>query len=342
MNFQRSFFLLLFFIIFFYYSNCASSSDLEKKTIQEEFFLSEFEKDSLRSNRGLKADHYPITNEYRIDLFFNDIKNISGGYLGVGTDQNLIFIAKAKSKFAILMDFDPLIVGVNKLHIFFLKNSNTYSDFKNFWDRKNNELTLAFIRSNEKKEIPLLEKALKLGQQKFNGVPERLGELDMLYKKINLITFTHDDHEFQFLRKLAKENKIIAIEGDLNGKKTIKNLSQELIKNNLKFEVIYFSNAEEYFTYYSQNFKENMDTLPISDNSLLLRTASTGTRPVFGFPEYEKYPDIPMHYNIQKVSNFKKWLLVPKKFSSTWMLLYRTKNLKGYSTIDKDPKDFKL
>lgn len=342
MNFYRSLSLLFHLLMAFVFSTCTSSRDIKDKSIEEELNLTELEKDSLKTNRGLKADHYPITNEYRLDLFFDDIKDIGGGYLGVGTDQNLTLIAKAKSKFAILMDFDPQIVGVNKLHIFFLKNSNSYTDFKNFWDRKNFDTTLAFIRANEKKEIQILEKALRLGQQKFNGVPERLGELEILFKKVNLVTFSHNEEEFQFLRKLALENKIIAIEGDLNGKKSMKNISQELIAKNLKLEVIYFSNAEEYFTYYSPNFKENIEALPISENSLILRTASTGTRPIFGFPEFEKYPDIPMHYNIQKVTNLKKWFLVPKKFASTWMLLYRTKKMKGYSTIDKEPKDFNL
>jgi hypothetical protein len=110
-----------------------SCSPVDKKEIKTEkivkFQLEKF--DIPKKNRGLLAEHYPASNERRIDLFWNVIKDLRGVYLGVGTDQNLSLAARAKSELVILMDFDPEIVKVNRLHVFFLKNTNNYSEFKN-------------------------------------------------------------------------------------------------------------------------------------------------------------------------------------------------------------------
>jgi hypothetical protein len=292
--------------------------------------------DPIKKNRGLYAEHYPSSNERRIDLFWKVLDSLGGAYLGVGTDQNLSFAARAKSEWIFLMDFDPEIVKVNKLHIFLLKNAKTFSDFKAYWQRKNRESTLKLIREKAEFEANDLEIGLQIGEKLGIGVPERLSELEFMHKNFQLKTFSHNDEDFQFLRRKAIENKILAINGDLTGSTTLLEISKRVEKLGLTINVFYTSNAEEYFKF-PQNYRENIKSFPISDKSIVIRTITAGARSM-GFPDGEKFPDtFPFHYNYQSLKNFKKWMDYPKEFNIPFLLKYRTNIEKGFSTIEQDP-----
>ena len=68
---------------------CRSVPDAEERS--RLFQLSKF--DTLPEDTNLHADHYPASNERRIDLFRSHLNGLGGGYVGVGTDQNLTFVA---------------------------------------------------------------------------------------------------------------------------------------------------------------------------------------------------------------------------------------------------------
>jgi hypothetical protein len=294
------------------------------------------ELDPIRKNRGLYAEHYPASNERRIDLFWNIIDSLGGAYMGVGTDQNLSFAARAKSEWIFLVDFDPEIVKVNRLHIFFLKNSQDYSEFKNFWMRKNRDSTSKYLQDKAGNELADLEIGLNIGLKPGIGVPERLQELDYMEKNFFLKTFSNKEEDFQFLRKRAVENKIIAVNGDLTGPVTLKDISKRVSQTGLTINVLYTSNAEEYFKF-PINFRENIKSMPISEKSVLIRTITAGSKSM-GYPDGEKYPDsFPFHYNYQKIGNLKKWMDYPKEFNIPFLLKYRTNIEKGFSKIEEDP-----
>lgn len=328
---------LLFFIILLW--NCSSPHQEQPPPPRESFQLRISVSDMLKSERGLKAEHYPASNERRIDLFWDAIDSLGGVYLGVGTDQNFSLAARARSEYIILMDFDPGIVSVNKLHIQFLRASGNYDTFKSFWDRKNKEKTLEFIKGLGTENVSELKFALELGQKPGIGVPERLKELDFMHRNFGLETFSHKDSDFQYLRAMAGENKITALHGDLTGINVLQEISRVLQKNGLTINLVYTSNAEEYFRF-PPNFRKNILSLPISEKSILVRTLTAGAKS-FGFPEGEKFPDdYPFHYNYQKLSNLKKWMEVPKEFNILYMMESRTNLKKGLSVLERDPPGF--
>ncbi len=292
--------------------------------------------DPIQKNRGLYAEHYPSSNERRIDLFWEVLDSLGGAYLGVGTDQNLSFAARAKSEWIFLMDFDPEIVKVNRLHIFLLKNANSYSEFKNYWQRKNRESTIKLIRVKAGAEASDLEIGLQIGEKVGIGVPERLTELEYMHKRFQLDTFSHREEDFQFLRKKALEDKILAVYGDLTGSVTIKEISKKVNALGLTINVFYTSNAEEYFKF-PKNYRENIRSFPISDKSILIRTITAGAKSI-GFPEGEKFPEtFPFHYNYQSLRNLKLWMEYPKEFNIPFLLKYRTNLDKGFSVIEQNP-----
>ncbi len=311
---------------------------VEKKEIKTEkiikFQLEKF--DIPKKKRGLLAEHYPASNERRIDLFWNVIKDLKGVYLGVGTDQNLSLAARAKSEFIILLDFDPEIVKVNRLHVFFLKNTNNYSEFKNFWERKNKNSTIQFISNNAGDEKEDLLIGHTIGLKPGIGVPERLSELEYMHSNFKLDTFSHNNNDFQYLKNLAINDKIIPVNGDLTGDISINEISKMLSAEGKTINLMYTSNAEEYFKF-PKEYRQNIKSLPISEKSIIVRTLTAGAKS-YGFPQGEKFPDsFPFHYNYQTLENLKKWMEYPKEFNILYMMNYRTDIEKGFSKLEKEP-----
>ncbi|MEM7180582.1 MAG: hypothetical protein AAF518_06705 [Spirochaetota bacterium] len=286
------------------------------------------------------VEHYPSSNEMRIDLFMPHIKDLRGGYIGVGTDQNLSFIAKAKSSFAWLMDLNPVIVGVNKIHILFLKQAKSYSEFKALWSRKNKEKSFSLVKGafEKNKDWKLLQKSYKVAFRNFSGVPDRLRLLEQMSRRFKLQSFHNLPEEYTYLRNMALAGKIQAINGDLKGTITMNEIAQSAKKIGTTINILYTSNAEEYFLF-PKNYRDNILRLPTSEKSTMVRTFTTGAK-AFGFPEGELFPDtFPFHYNLQPLENFKKWMLYPTKFNVFGLMRKRSKLVKGLSVQKASPEE---
>lgn len=330
---------LIFLMLFLFCSNPENKNDIEPK-----LNISDFEKDILPEKRGLNAEHYPTSNERRIDFFMKPIQNLGGCYIGVGTDQNLSFIAKAKSEFSWLMDFDPIIVKVNLIHFLFFTKSNNFQEFKNLWAKKNKNKSFEFVQEKfgKDKDFNLILKAWEVSHRDFSGVEDRLNELNFMNKKFGLISFSNDDSEFQFLKKKISEEKIVAINGDLTGNKSLKNISLVANKLNCKVRILYLSNAEEYFRY-PENMRENFVSLPSDEKGLVIRTMTSGTKQYFGYPDGEKFESsFPLHYNIQPILNLQEWMKFKSYISTVDMLKKKETIEKGFSILKISPIEYGL
>lgn len=298
--------------------------------------------DSLPVNRNLFAEHYPVSNEMRIDLFRPYLEDLKGGYVGVGTDQNLTFIAWAKSDVAWLVDFDPVVVGVNRIHIFFLSRSPTYSDYLKLWDRskkqKAESYTLILDHFKNDPDLAVVKQSWRVAQQGYNDVPMRLKELNHMTEKFGLKSFHNDPAQYQHLHRMAKEGRILALPGDLRGSHTIQGVSEAAKRLGLPIQVLYMSNAEEYFMN-PPGFRKNILSFPSTQDSVVVRTLTNLVRSKFGYPEGEKYPkDFPFHYNLQPLSVMKEWMKYDKEFKVAHMLFHRKEIQKGLSIVEKTPE----
>lgn len=298
--------------------------------------------DILPAERGLHVDHYPASNERRIDLFYEHIKGLGGGYIGVGTDQNLTFVAWARSEYAWLMDFDAVVVDVNRIHLFFISQAPTVADFRDFWDPANRETSLSLVLENfPADEHEKLRYAFGIAHRGWSGVPSRLQELDLMERRFNLSTFTNNPDDYEYLRTMVAEGRIQAVGGDLNGTVTMQNIARSARALDIPIRLLYTSNAEEYFRY-PPEFRDNIRALPGDEASLVVRTATSGA-PRFGFPEGEKFPDdFPFHYNLQSLDNFKKWMNYDGHLSIVRMLNNRTDLQRGLSRMEKTPAESNL
>ncbi|EQA35528.1 putative lipoprotein [Leptospira inadai serovar Lyme str. 10] len=297
------------------------------------------ETDPLPADRNLHADHYPASNERRLDLFRSRVEGLGGGYIGVGTDQNLTLVAWAKSEYAFLADFDPITVAINRIHLYFLEISPTYAEFEALWDAKNKKETLVVLekRFSSDPEFKVIGKAYEIALKK-GGVPQRLGDLKKISKAFDFKSFHNDPNDYDYLRNMVLEGRILAVDGNLLGTKTFRAIGEKATKIHIPIRILYTSNAEEYFRY-PDDMRKNFLGLPTDEKSILIRTVTKGAK-VYGFPDGEMFPkDYPFHYNIQSMDNFKIWLNKPGALSTTAILSKRKQIVKGLSVVEGTPTD---
>lgn len=295
--------------------------------------------DTLTEDRNLHADHYPASNERRIDLFRPHILGLKGGYIGVGTDQNLTFVAWACSDFAWLIDFDYVSVDVNRIHLFFISQAPTFAEFRALWDRKNQKNSFALLekRFGSEADFYRIRNAFKVAHRGWNDVPERLKDLDYMIRKFKLDTFVNNPGDYAYIRTMVLENRIQALPGDLKGTVTLREIGDAARRMNLPIRVVYTSNAEEYMRFPEQ-MRKNLLGLPVDAKGLIIRTTTTGTKQELGYPEGEKFPEsFPFHYNIQPLTVFQAWLARGVEFRLLDMLRQNRKISQGMSIQETPP-----
>lgn len=291
--------------------------------------------------RNLHADHYPSSNEHRIDLFRERLTNLNGGYVGVGTDQNFTFIAWARSDWAYLTDFDPIVVAVNRIHFYFIEISPTYEEYEQLWLRKNKNTSYKKVLEHFKddKFLPYITKGWQVAQRGWNDVPERLRTLKYLTRRFHLRSFHNDPDDYNHLRKMVQEKRIQAVSGNLLGSITLKEIAKKSRELEIPLRILYMSNAEEYFKF-PPNFRENIIAQFVDEKSLVVRTSTAGSKSVMGYPEGEKFPDeYPFHYNIQPILNFQEYMKLNKDFKLLHMIRHATRLDTGYSIMEKSPEE---
>jgi hypothetical protein len=89
--------------------------------------------------------------------------------------------------------------------------------------------------------------------------------------------------DYQFLRELHEKNRIIPLVGDFGGPKTLKSIAGFLRINSCTLNVFYASNVEMYLFQNDSfaNFVENVKSLPVSSNSLFIRSVPNMWRSPF-------------------------------------------------------------
>ena len=295
--------------------------------------------DVIKQKAKLFADHYPSSNERRIDLFRPHVERIGGAYVGVGTDQNFTFIAWARSPVAYLMDFDSVIVYVNRLHFLFLKESPDYAAFKKMWDRASRKETAELIRQRlgNAPDYAKYVEAYDVALRGYSGVPDRLKELEWMSSHFGFRSFHNDDADYQYIRQMAVDGRIQAVLGDMNGETTFREISASAKRLNVPIRLVYLSNAEEYFRY-PQPFRITIQELFTDEKGMIIRTVTAGAKE-FGYPEGEKFVEThPFHYNLQNIKKMAVWMKdAPHPLWVYDMLKKRTDVQKGFSVLHQDP-----
>ena len=318
-------------------SSCKVKGPLSKEDRLEIF------NDSVEEN--LKPNKWDdgsttVSNENRLDLFKKHIKNVKGGYIGVGTTQNFTLAIWAQSEWIWLIDFTKIAVAANKIHISFLKKAKNVKEFTKLWQKASKKEAMAIIEK-EYKDSHNLAFIKDTWEKSLVFVMSRIKSMRYLTKKRNYKScLTHDDM-YQKIRKLALEGRIKALKGDLNGPRTVLGIAENAKKMNLMIRIVYLSNAEEYFKTFTDQFRKNISSLPVDEKSVLVRTATIYKWIYPWAPDSEYRNPVGFHYNTMPVLIFNKWLTDNKRKKIELYDILKTGKVfgtTGYSSISAYPK----
>lgn len=245
-----------------------------------------------------------VTNEDRLEIFEPHIRNLGGGYFGVGSIQNFTLAAWAKSEYIWLMDFTRVVVATNKVHVAFLKRLATPQEHRAMWDKKKSAAAADKIIEEEfagSDEVEFLKQSYRRASPYLMIT---FGFLDKLTKKRPYKFWLNDQEQYDYLKKLARENKIRALRGDLNGEITASGIAAAARAMGIPLRILYFSNAEEYFRGYKPAFKKSFGSMPVDEHSLVVRTISFNKKKFRWAEDSHLSTDRGFHYSLQPAQHF--------------------------------------
>lgn len=279
------------------------------------------------------GSHYFVSNENFHHLFRDAIDDHGGIFLGVGTDQNYIMGAWARSPVLLMMDFDHEIQNLHKIYGVLILNSPTPQDFIRAWSSGAEEESKRWLaQAYEAEELEALNNTWEKSRA---SVFARLRHVRNVYQEREIPSFVTDDEDYAFVRTLWQNGRVFAYRGDLTADETMVEIASTLRQFGLNLGLVYLSNTEQYFDF-TPEYRRNIAVQPFAAHSLILRT-----RPMdqLGYPEGGRY-----HYNVQEARNFAGWLETSRiKNAGRLVLAYRTRDeeIEGYSRIVRKPRESK-
>ena len=257
----------------------------------------------------VRGNHYFVSNEDRPHLFHNVVADRGGTLVGVGTDQLYVYAAWARSDLLVAMDFDAAVVVLHRVYMLLFTKASTPMDFMQLWHRRNVKTVSAWIDELEidPKLRARMRYVYKLGRQL---VYARLKRLHLQYRRSDTPTFMSDQVQYDYLVSLVTRDRIHPVRGDLTQRGCLEGIGKALEELGHTVDLIYLSNAEQYFTY-NDAFRHNFLTLPVDETSLVLRTTPLNKGGLY-------------RYESQRTLDFQAWLRLPK--------IRKVKQIRGHRT----------
>lgn len=238
------------------------------------------------------------SNERRHDLFFRDLKDLQGGYLGVGGDQNYTLAAAAGSQALWLIDLDAAVANMHRLYAALLAGAPTSKEFLRYFGSRQKDAVHAAVAArypDAATQRPILEI--------YHAYRDLLGShLRSTAHRPRGNTWLSDAAKYQHLRELALTGRIVARVGDLTGPHTMLEIGEAARRAAMPVRVVYLSNAESWFRY-GPEFRRNMGAMFFDDKSVIVRTVKSQ---LLSYPSSDIW-----HYSVQRAQHFAEGLTRP-------------------------------
>jgi len=220
--------------------------------------------------------HYVTSNEPHHHIFRSVIEDIGGGYVGVGADQGLTFVAWAKSDIAWLIDYDIFVVRVNLIRRALILEAESREDYVALWNVKNQKKTEEIIQKAyaDHDDLKSILRAFKRYRKKVHKADTRHLKRSTKYRQNHWL---HDAKTYNHIRAMYKADRIRVMPGDLLKKDSLAGINEASRKLNVPIRIVYFSNAEEFWNY-PDSFRDSFSNLKMDDQSVILRTRASFRR----------------------------------------------------------------
>lgn len=244
--------------------------------------------------KELEDVHYTIGNEWALQAFYEDIKDLGGGYVGVGPDQAYLFVGWQRPHLAWFIDYDAAVLRTHALYKAVFAASETPAQFLRMFDPENLQKANAAIDAMYDGRDARALKALLRRQRRYYRF--RLRRLVKRMGGVDVPTYLNDQETFDYVKAMLAADRIRPLRINLNEAEGMAGIGEAARALEVPIRVLYVSNAEEYWERYDPQFIANVEQLYSDDDSVLLRTRLT-------WKINKDYM-----YIVQPIDMFRQWL----------------------------------
>ena len=253
--------------------------------------------------------HYITGDEWNPQLWLPFIKDLGGGYIGVGSDQAYLFLGWVKPDFAWFIDYDPMVVALHAVYRAFLLESDTPDAFLRLWAPANQNEALDRITHYYPNDSRL-KLYKELYTRNRGNIHYRLTLLRKKLDKDKVVNYLSDPATYTFVRDMVRSGRVRPMSANLLESKGIVGIGEAAKKLGVTIHALYLSNAEEYWPYGAQ-FRTNIRSLPFDAKTRIIRTLSS-------FSVNKDY-----RYNTQPGLLYQAWLERPTLHGVRQMVVRR-------------------
>lgn len=237
--------------------------------------------------------HFLKSNERRHDVYFQALRGLGGGYVGVGADQNYTLFAVARAQLVWLVDIDGDVIDWHKIYAALIPISPTPADLLTLLaGRRDADVKNAlFLRWGETEATRLFPLYLRYRGYLLNHLS---AERNIRRHGIP-VTWIADPELYAHVRLLMIQRRVFPRIGDLHGEKTLLGIGQAARRVGVTMRILYLSNVEQWFRY-SPQFRRNLIEQPHDARTVVLRTLARG--------ELEAPSEDRWHFSVQTLDDF--------------------------------------
>lgn len=267
----------------------------------------------------LEDEHYIVGNEDGLHVFQPAIQGLGGGYVGVGSDQAYLFMEWARVELAWLIDYDRLVLDVHELHRLFFLHAEDPEAYMDLWSISARDVALGLIASNhEGSRARDLRTLYVMGSA---VVLERLQQVARGMNDAGVACYLTSQESYAFVRTLIRQRRVRPMLVNLLDESGMKGVAASARALGIPVNVLYLSNAEQYWELYPERYRVNMAALPFGEDAMLLRTVAPGTR------------------NAQAADNYLRWLGAPYIGNVYHIVERRSSSAIELTEVWGDPED---
>ena len=241
------------------------------------------------------GEHYPVSNEWRHDLWFEHLRDLGGAFVGVGTDQCYTLAAVQNARMIWVVDFDPLVPLVHRIYGVLVPASDDPDALVARFDAANADATESLLREGLAGDSAL-ERIVGVYRRNRERMHRYLGRVRRNRPHGVAASWLSDPALYARVRALHVGGRVIARNGDVTADGALRAVGRAAEALQIPVRVLYFSNAEQFFPY-GPDFRANLTALPIDERSVVLRTFRHRSAP---YPEGDRW-----HYVVQPTTDMR-------------------------------------
>lgn len=307
----------------------AVASDDPLPPLAEEMFWGSVQDDPpeiLNATRpDLEGRHYLYCDELNLHLWYERVRDIGGGYAGVGSDQAYTFMGWQRPDLVWLTDYDPWIRALHRIYHTFFEAAEDHEAFLELWEEDNQRSSRAMLEERFA-EDPDQELVLLVFHEARFKVWRRLHRIRRMGRNNDVPTFVTDAETYAFVRTAVMQRRVRYMVANLLDTEALRAIGDVQRELEVPLRVLYLSNAEDYWPY-PDEFRDNMRALNFDEASVILRTNAAKRR------------NGDYRYNAQSALNFVEWLDQPyvSQISDIWVRQWITEETDIPSTFIDEP-----